>query len=160
MRSTLVSRRRSTKAQRSVQAAKRDAGRCACLAMLCGLLSPLTAQSTSSCHAQTADALNLRSYIRELVSTTDTARVRLRNTLGLSKTDSTKVVLVTATATCVNVATGINTGYQTPNLARHLYVVQVGKLFAAQDPDHLAGEYAPTVILDAKFRALNAVLAP
>ena len=54
----------------------------------------------------------------------------------------------------------MNTALHTPNLARNLYVVQVGKMFAAQDPDHPAGEYWPTVILDGKFKALNSVLAP
>ena len=39
---------------------------------------------------------------------TDTQRIRLRNSMGLSKMDSTKVVLVSSAAICNSVAVGIN----------------------------------------------------
>jgi hypothetical protein len=117
-------------------------------------------QATSSCLSQSADGLALRGYVRELVSTADTQRVRLRNHLGLSKMDSTKVVLVGTAAICNSVAVGINAALQTPGLVRQLYVVQAGRVFAAQDPGHPAGEHWPTVVVDSKYKFVSAVMAP
>ena len=117
-------------------------------------------QAASSCLAQSADGLAFRGYVRELVSTTDTQRIRLRNHLGLSKMDSTEVVLVSSATICTSVAGGINGALQTPGLIRQLYVVQAGRVFAAQDPGHPAGEHWPTVVVDARYRFINAVMAP
>jgi len=120
----------------------------------------LEAQSSSTCRSLDADGLRFRSYVRQLVTTTDGSRIQLRTSLGLSAMDSAQVTLVTDNATCARAAQGINTAQGTANLARQLYVVKVGQLFAAQDPGNPSGEWWPTVTLDRKFKAIGVVLAP
>ena len=131
-------------------------------ALVAGLAAAASAraQTVTSCLPNSTAGLALRGYVRELVSTTDTQRIRLRNHLGLSKLDSTKVVLVSSASICTSVAGGINGALQTPGLIRQLYVVQAGRVFAAQDPGHPAAEHWPTVVVDARYRFINAVMAP
>ena len=58
------------------------------------------------------------------------------------------------------IAKGINTALLTPGLARQLYVVIAGNIYAAQDPGHPAGEWWPTVTVDNHFKYKASVLAP
>jgi hypothetical protein len=114
----------------------------------------------SSCRATDAGAIRLRSYIRELVTTTAADRVQLRNKLGLAAMDSTRVVLITDDAVCDKLAQGINASVRTTGLVRQLYAVTVGSNFAAQDPGHPAGEWWPTSTLDKKYKFIAVVMAP
>lgn len=118
------------------------------------------AQTTSGCRPSDDDALVLRSYLRELVTATAPDRVALRTDIGLTAMDSTRVTLVTNDRVCAKVADAINAGLQTPNVARQLYVFDVGKSFAAQDPDHPSGGYWPTMIVSARHKLIGSVLAP
>ena len=118
------------------------------------------AGAQSTCLPSDDNALELRAFLREIVTTTDTARVSLRTTLGLPAMDSTKVAIVTTNRICNSVAQGYNTIQKTPNVVRQLYVVSVGSFYAAKDPGHLAGEWCPTVSFDSKYRFVNLLLLP
>jgi hypothetical protein len=117
------------------------------------------ASLASACRASDANALVLRSYLRQLVSATDAERAVLRRGIGLAASDSSKVVLVTTTRICDNVGTGINTAFKTPSLARSLYVFRVGASYVAQDPGHPAGQWAPLIVLDGRYVYQGSVLA-
>lgn len=114
----------------------------------------------STCRPTDSDALVLRSYIRELVSSTALERIQVRNSLGLKAMDSTRVNLVTDNRVCDKVGAGINIYLRTPDLPRSIYVVSVGTDYAAQDPGNPAGQWWPTITLDNKYKAKGAVLAP
>jgi hypothetical protein len=123
-------------------------------------VSPVPAQTLSTCRATDADAQRLLTYVRQLVTTTDPTRTQLRTSLGLKSMDSTRIFIVTDNSVCNKVAQGINTAQGTPNLIRQLYVLDVGISYAAQDPGHPSGEWWPTVTLDNKYKVLGVVLAP
>lgn len=114
----------------------------------------------SACLPPDEEAIELRGFLRELVTSMDTARTSLRATLGFPAMDSTKVVIVADNRICHNVARGYNTFLKTPHLVRELHVVSVGRFYAAKDPGHPAGEWVPTVSFDSKYKALNALLSP
>lgn len=118
------------------------------------------APAQSTCLPIDEHALQFRSFVRELVTSTDTARTSLRQLLGFPAMDSTKVSIVTTNRTCNSVAQGYNTALKKPNLVRQLYVISVGSFYAAKDPGHPAGEWWPTVSFDSKYRFLNALLSP
>lgn len=120
----------------------------------------VNAQTVSTCRASDAGAQEMLSFVRELVTSTSSERVQLRNYLGLRAMDSTKVQLVSDNQTCAKVAAGLNTRLATPSLVRQLYVVKVGTDFAAKDPGNPAGEWWPTVTLDNRYRFKAAVLVP
>lgn len=124
------------------------------------LFTATVARAQSTCLPSDDNALELRSFLRELVTSTDTGRVSLRVTLGFPAMDSTKVAIVTTNRICNNVAKGYNTVQKTPNLVRQLYVVSVGTFYAAKDPGHLAGEWCPTISFDSKYKFLNGLLSP
>lgn len=119
-----------------------------------------SAQAASTCRVADADGIRFRSFIRQVVTSSDTLMVQARTTLGLRAMDSTRVVFVTDNVVCNKVAQGINTAQATPNLARELFVVSAGTLYAAQDPSHPSGEWWPTVTLDNKYKVLAVLLAP
>jgi hypothetical protein len=118
------------------------------------------AQTASTCRASDMDSERFKSYVRDLVTTTDSARVQLRTHLGLKPIDSTRVVPIADDAICNRVAQGINKALATPGMVRALYVVAAGSMYASQDPGHPAGEWWPTVTLDKKYKVIGAVLAP
>jgi hypothetical protein len=118
------------------------------------------AATVSTCLPLDSGALVLRSYLRELVSTTSADRVALRAQLGLIAMDSSRVVIQTDGRVCGRVADAINKAQRTPQLERHLYVFTIGPSYAAQDPEHASGEWRPTVIVDAKYEVTGVVLAP
>lgn len=119
-----------------------------------------SAATVSTCLPLDSSALVLRSYLRDLVSTTNADRVALRTQLGLAQTDSSQVVIQTDERTCGRVADAINKAQNTAQLERHLYVFNVGSAYAARDPDHPSGEWLPTVIVDSKYKVVGVVLAP
>jgi hypothetical protein len=123
------------------------------------LAARINAANSSTCRPLDDNAIAIRSYLRELVTTTDAERVGLRGDLGLVAMDSSKVVLVTTARTCDNVGTGMNTAFKTVGAARNLYVFSVGQSYVAQDPDRPAGEWRPLVALNSKFVVGNSVLA-
>lgn len=121
---------------------------------------PANAQTASTCRASDANAVRLLGYVRQLVTSADPVRVRVRDSLGLPATSSSNVSLVTDNLVCDKVAQGVNAATGTSGLTRHLYVLKVGPYYAAQDPDHPSGEWWPTVSLDKQFHVLGVVLAP
>jgi hypothetical protein len=117
-------------------------------------------QASSTCRSVNADGLRFRSFIRKVVTSTDTLMVQARANLGLRAMDSTRVVFVTDNTVCNKAAQGINTAQGTSNLVRQLFVVSAGIVYAAQDPGHPSGEWWPTVTLDNKYKVLAVLLAP
>jgi hypothetical protein len=120
---------------------------------------PTVARAQSACLPTSERALDLRSWLRELVTSTDPTDVRVRTALGFPAMDSLKVVNVTSNTVCNNVAKGWNTTQKT-TYARQLHVVKVGSFYAAKDPAHPAGEWDPTASFNGKYKLLTLILAP
>ena len=114
----------------------------------------------STCRASDDTAAVLGSYLATLVTTTDPVRVSLRASVGLPAIDSTRIAYVTHTHVCNKLVDAMNARYQTPGLARQLYVYKVGTVYAVQDPAHPTGEYVPTVVFDRRYQYKGSILAP
>jgi hypothetical protein len=127
---------------------------CACSARA------LYSQAGSTCRTSDAGAARVLSYVTELVTSADSERVKVRNGLRLPATDASKVGLVSDNRVCDKIAQSLNAATGTSGLTRQLYVVKVGSYYAAQDPDHPSGEWAPTVSLDKLYHVLGVVLGP
>ena len=73
-------------------------------------------------------------YLRELVSSTDTNRVRMRSVLGVQQASANKVNLVTKQTTCQAAITALNGVRQEPGVVRQVFVFTWGTGFAVDDP--------------------------
>lgn len=92
------------------------------------------AQGASGCRAMTDRVQGKIDYVKELVSSTDTNRVAMRQSLGVAQASASKVTLVTKTSTCQSAVTGLNTILGTPGIARQVYVIATGNGYAVDDP--------------------------
>jgi hypothetical protein len=114
----------------------------------------LSAQSGSGCRA--ADTVKVPehlTYFRDLLTTTDPARVAVRDSLGLSKTTTSKINLVTKASTCTSAVTALNTQRGEPNIARQVWVYTLGSDFGVEDPalSVAPGEYHPIYLFTSRF---------
>jgi hypothetical protein len=91
--------------------------------------------------------------LKDWVTTTDTARVRLRNTVYKLPTgiDKNQIVLSTDAKICAKAITAyaaVSDGYA----PTALYVIKLGsKGYAVLDPTDLAGDYRTVMFLNTKF---------
>lgn len=114
--------------------------------------SPLSGQ-VKKCRATDVTSAGLIAELKDWVTTTDTARVRLRNTVYKLPTGITagQIVLSINEKVCtkaVTAYTAISGGY-TP---ASLYVIKLGsKGFAILDPTDNAGDYRMLFFLDTKY---------
>ena len=60
----------------------------------------------------------LRSYVRCLVTTTDTVLTPVRTKIGIGAMDSTQVTLVTDQTICSKAVTSMSSALQTPDVGR------------------------------------------
>ncbi len=132
----------------------------ACAALPLAGTSMVYGQTSSGCRSVDEESGRLLGFVRELVTTADSQSAGLRTKLGLVAMDSLNITLITDNKVCAKAVQGMNNALQTPNLIRRVDVVRVGTDFAVRDPDHPAGEWMPTMILDKKYAYKGEVLAP
>jgi hypothetical protein len=100
-----------------------------------GCAPALAAQGTSGCRPNDTDRTKSTiNYLRNLVSSSDTNRVRMRSVLGVQSAQANKVTLVTKTVTCQTAVTALNGVRSEPNAARQVFVYTWGLGFAVEDP--------------------------
>ena len=74
-------------------------------------------------------------YFRILLTSTDSAQVAARDSLGLSKVSANKVNLVTKQTTCVNAVNALNTLLGESGTNRLVWVYALGNDYAVVDPE-------------------------
>ena len=112
------------------------------LTMIAWAPPSLVAQSSGCRPADTVAVPRRLSYFRDLLTTTDPARVAVRDSLGLSATNVNKINLVTKNSTCVNAVNAMNTQRQQSGKVRQVWVYTLGNNYAVEDPaDQEPGQY-------------------
>lgn len=111
---------------------------------------PAVSQPASGCRATDAVVVPRHLlYFRDLLTSTDSERVSVREHFGLPAASANKVNLVTKAATCVNAANALNTHRGEAGTDRFVWVYTLGtNAFAVEDPSIPAGqgEYTPIYI--------------
>ena len=109
----------------------------ALIACSAGSSTPAPAASaTSGCRPADNFFVQARlDYFRALLTSTDSARAVLRDSLGLSAVSVNKVTFVTKQTTCVSAANALNTFLEEPGTNRLVWVYALGGDYAVIDPD-------------------------
>jgi hypothetical protein len=119
---------------------------------------PLGAVVQSSCRTSdpTAQALVIRA--KRLLGARDARTTELRTKLGITESDSSAVRLITDTRVCAKLVTGMNTAHATPNRARQLYALSLGRTYLAMDPDTTANAARGTDFFSARSQWTGATI--
>lgn len=97
-------------------------------------------------------AINLRAYVVELVTATDSATVADRVLFNLPATTANKVSIETGSSTCSTAAAKFHAAVRppgTPAVSRTLIVIKVSTTrYVVRDMNETFGEFSPTMIFD------------
>jgi hypothetical protein len=133
------------------------------------LLSVLAAQVTACAPAVTskntgsnckgADSVSVRIHasISDLLLSTDSADIAMRDTVGIAGVLPSQVVLISDSRLCSKLAAAIDQLEHANKPGRLFYAFSVGRVFAALDPTIRAGEWIPLLFYDAHFKLLWSV---
>jgi len=123
--------------------------------------------ATTALHAQSytclpdtaPQAIGLRIYVVDLVTTTDPRLVAKRERYGLLPADSAEVTVVTKTNVCRSAGAAFHNEVSdpgTPAVDRMLVVLEVGnKRYVVWDPAQYVGEWTTHVIFDRRWNTLG-----
>jgi hypothetical protein len=79
--------------------------------------------------------------------------------LRLASTTASNVKLLADSRTCQSALDAFNVTQQTPGASRLLYVFQIGKFYAVEDPLLPGGEYRAVHIYDSRWRYQSTMAA-
>ena len=119
----------------------------------------VSAQTATCISAQDSSSLDLRGFLRNLVTSQAEGAKAVRSGSGLVTMDSTKVVVLTDQRKCNSILAGVNAALHTPNQSRQMYVYTLGKDFGVYPRGVTTKEGAFVVFLDSKYALRNIVLA-
>jgi hypothetical protein len=115
----------------------------------------LSAQSnTSGCLSSDQTRVPARlTFLKELVTSSDSDYVSTRQDLGLATMNASKVVLVTKQRDCQNAVTALNSVRQEPGTVRHIWLYTLGTSGYVVDDHGLDAVVADRVLyfFDPKF---------
>lgn len=129
------------------------------LAVVCGLLFPSVSAAQASSSCLTGDeGEGLVIHLKEWMTVTDTADVRLRNTVfRIPLVDTIAVQLVTDARICASAAAA----YPDTTADRPVYVVTLGREgYAVLDPSDMAGEYRTVILFDRHWKEIGGWTGP
>jgi hypothetical protein len=117
------------------------------------------AGQTSPCLPNDSGATTLVQYVNRLITSTDSAVVALRGTLGLNNLNVSQVSVITSGTSCSQARQAVDNLANTPNSSRRMYVVKAGsKRFFVRDPNATAGEWTPALVFDNKWLFIKSLL--
>ena len=92
-------------------------------------------------------------YFKQLLTTTNPARVAVRDSLTLAAAALNKASLVTKQATCVAAVNALNALRQEPGVVRQVWVYALGNNYAVEDPAIVIppGVYRPIYLFSGNF---------
>ena len=128
------------------------------LFLLSGVLRPAQAQTV--CRLADSTSAGLIGELGRYSSSTTVDAMAMRDTLRLTPTPASQVVLVTKETTCQKANTAYRTavsGSGGTGLSGRVYVVKVGQVYAVLDPTYNAGQPGSytVVIFDSRFKELS-----
>jgi hypothetical protein len=105
-------------------------------ALVIALIAPasVVAQSSGCRPADTMTVPKRLAYFRSLLTTTNPARIAVRDSLGLSAASASKINLVTKASTCVSAVNALNAQRQETGKVRQVWVYTLGNNYAVEDP--------------------------
>jgi hypothetical protein len=111
-----------------------------------------TLSQTTSCRAIDSTSARTVGDLKDLVTSSDSFTVRVRNALGLPTMQASKVSFVTDSRTCNSAVTALNTYFSTPGRSRVVDVYKIGTYYGVEDPtERSEGAYRGVVVYDSKW---------
>ena len=98
---------------------------------------------TSACLPVDGYATTFRLSAQTLLLTTDSVDVARRTRLQLPAIDTGKIAYVSDPKICAALVSAINAYMRSPKLVARVYVLDLGTVYLAEDPDARAGEWTP-----------------
>ncbi len=92
-----------------------------------------SAQQRGGCHAPSQESENGLGWLKELVKSTRSSTVVMRNNLRITATSASQVTAVTDNAICTAVAQARAVDMQVPYDNEPVYVYRVGNLYAVEE---------------------------
>jgi hypothetical protein len=95
--------------------------------------APVTQAMAQTSGCQPADTIIVPehlAYFKELLTSTDSARKAVRDSLGLAAVSAMKVSLVTKSSTCVGAVNALNEHRQESGVVRRVWVYALGSDYA------------------------------
>lgn len=129
------------------------------LVVMFGLLIPSMSAAQTSPSCLTGDeGEGLVIHLKEWMTVTDTADVRLRNTVyRIPVVDTAAVQLVTDARICARAAAA----YPDTTADRPVYVVALGREgYAVLDPSDMAGEFRTVILFDRQWKEIGGWTGP
>lgn len=124
----------------------------ACVVSMIVSFTTPTLSQTTSCRAADSTSARTVGDLKNLVTSSDSFTVRVRNGLGLPTMPASKVSYSTDSRTCNSAVTALNTYFATPGRSRAVHVYKIGSYFGVEDPtEQNPGSYRGVVIYDSKW---------
>ncbi len=119
------------------------------MSWLVGCAYPLMAQTV--CRPADALAARTTAEFQTIVTSTDSIEKASRDSLRLAPTTASNVKLVTDSRTCQKALDAFNVIERSPGAPRVVYVFQIGKSYAVEDPLVTGGEYRAIRIYNSRW---------
>ena len=99
------------------------------------------------CLATSADSLNRKNSLLELMTKSDSLNAAERATLALQLTTPTNVTIITTESKCVRAAFVIDSLLATPNSGRKILMFKLGTSFGAESPTFSGSQGVAVIFL-------------
>jgi hypothetical protein len=139
--------------------------------LLCGIgliglsaLCPAQVRAqTSGCLPSDGDAIMVRNDAREMIAPRFPRTTAVRDSVGFTSMDTTKIVMVSDARTCTSIVAGINAHLGTPGRVRRIHVVKMGTQgYLAFEPAMVGSdprnEWTPTWVITRQFAVRKSIL--
>jgi hypothetical protein len=123
------------------------------------LQTAATQVGSSQCKAADSISTRVNGSISDLLLSTDSGDVAMRDTVGINGVQPSQVALVTDGRICSRLASELDHLAGVNNSGRVIYAFSVGKTFAALDPAIRAGEWVQLIFYDNHYKFLWSVSA-
>ena len=111
--------------------------------------------SATACYAADANSNRELAYLTTLNGGTDSNAVRMRNRVHLPVVSASAISVVTDSLTCADaLATYNRVTKPETGPATHIYLIAVGSVYVAFNPNVSAGEWTEHVVMDSTFHFL------
>jgi hypothetical protein len=120
---------------------------------------PIGASEAGSSQCKAADSISTRvnGFISDLLLSTDSGDIAMRDTVGINGVQPSQVALVTDSRICSRLASEIDHLAGVNNSGRVIYAFSVGNTFGALDPTIKASEWVQLLFYDNHYKFLWSV---
>ena len=121
---------------------------------------PVAASQTGGSQCKAADSVSTRIniFLSNLLVSTESGDVAMRDTVGIAGVQPRQVVLVADSRTCSGLASALDRLEGVNRPGRLVYAFSVGNTFVALDPTIKSGEWVPLLFYNNHFKFLWSVV--